>query len=209
MKSLLKWSPLVCGLSLFGATSSLGQYEDNQYNDTVVVEDEPVYTADRDRERVSVEDRSWFGPEQGDVEITLAGSGSNDKDFENGSFNISADVSTYLTEALSLGVRQTVGFADTLNGSSWTGDTSIFAQLHLLEGPFRPFIGAGVGYLYGDDVNDSLFGGPEAGFRYYVKPEAFLFGRAAYQFLFDSGDDLTDQFDDGRFVYTVGVGFTF
>ena len=206
MKSLLKWSPLVCGVSLLASTSTFAQYED----DVIVVEDDdPVYTADRDRERVNVEDSSWFGPEQGDFELTLAGSGSNDKDFENGTFNISVDASTYLTEALSVGVRQTVGFADTLNGSSWTGDTSIFTHLHLLDGPFRPFIGGGVGYLYGDDVNDTFVGGPEAGFRYYVKSEAFIFARATYQFLFESGDDLTDQFDDGRFVYTVGVGFTF
>ncbi len=66
-----------------------------------------------------------------------------------------------------------------------------------------------LGYLYGDGVNETFYGGPEAGLRYYVKSDAFIFGRASYQFLFESGDEIDDQFDDGRFVYTLGVGFTF
>ena len=177
-----------------------------------MVDDNPNTTVDNDYERPdydrSVNDSDWFGPQGGEWEVTLAGSGSNDKDFEDGSFNVDVDASYYFSELVSAGVRQNVNLVDT-NVSSWNGSTSIFGQLHFGDTPLRPFIGASVGYLYGDDTNDTFFGGPEAGLRYYVKPEAFLFGRASYQFLFESGDDISDQFDDGRFVYTVGVGFTF
>lgn len=152
----------------------------------------------------------WFGPQGGEWEITLAGSGSNDKDFETGSFNIDVDASLYFSELLSAGVRQNVGYVDTTTGGdAWNAATSVFGQMHFGDTPLRPFIGVSVGYLYGDGVNETFYGGPEAGLRYYVKPEAFLFGRMSYQFFFESGDEIEDQFDDGRFLYTIGVGFTF
>ena len=30
-----------------------------------------------------------------------------------------------------------------------------------------------------------------------------------YQYFFDNSDDVADNFDDGAFVHTVGLGFTF
>ena len=173
----------------------------------VVDEDRSTTTYDRDLDR-DYEESDYFGPQGDEWEITLAGAGSSDKDFETGGFNIEVDLSKYASELLSFGVRQNVGFVDNAE-SSWNGSTAIFGQLHFGDTPLRPFVGLAVGYLYGDDVSDTFFGGPEAGLRYYVKPEAFIFGRAQYQFLFDSGDEIDDQFDDGRFLYTVGVGFTF
>ena len=179
--------------------------------DTRTTDDTRVQTTttynDRDIDR-TYDESDYFGPQGGEWEITLAGAGSSDKDFESGGFNIEADLSTYASEAFSYGVRQNVGFVDNAE-SSWNGSTALFGQLHLGDTPLRPFVGLAVGYLYGDDVSDTFFGGPEAGLRYYVKPEAFIFGRAQYQFLFESGDEIDDQFDDGRFLYTVGVGFTF
>ncbi len=175
-------------------------------NDNVETAPAATYeTRDLDR---SYDESDYFGPQGGEWEMTLAGAGSSDKDFENGGFNIEVDVSKYASELLSFGVRQNVGFVDNA-ASSWNGSTALFGQVHFGDTPLRPFVGLAVGYLYGDDVTDTFFGGPEAGLRYYVKPEAFLFGRAQYQFLFDSGDEIDDQFDDGRFLYTVGVGFTF
>ncbi len=170
------------------------------------------YDADRDGryDTRAVNESDWFGPQGGEWEMTIAGAGSSDKDAESGDFNISVDLSSYISEMWSIGLRQDVGYADVANGpSTWNGGTTLFTQLHFGDTPFRPFIGAGIGYLYGDNVTDTWYGGPEAGLRYYVKPETFIFARAAYQFLFDSADDIDDQFDDGRFVYTLGVGFTF
>ena len=36
----------------------------------------------------------------------------------------------------------------------------------------------------------------------------FLYGLAEYQFLFEDSDDVEDNIDDGRFVYTIGLGFS-
>ena len=164
-----------------------------------------------DRDAYRTFDDYSYGPKVGDWEVTLAGGGTSDNDFENNVLNLNLDASTYFRTDLSWGIRQGVTVADTPAGSSYNGTTSVFGQYHFgaADSRLRPFVGARLGYLYGDDTEDSFIAGPEAGLRYYVKPEAFLFGRVNYDFLFESGDDASDQFDDGRFVYTVGVGFTF
>ena len=150
-----------------------------------------------------------FGPGEGSWELTLAGGGSSDKDFENNTVSATVDASYYFSELVAGGVRQSIVASGVGDNNAWSGSTSGFGQLHFGDAKLRPYVGLEVGYLYGDGVNDTFFGGPEAGLKYYVKDEAFIFGRANYQFLFESGDDIDDQFDDGRFVYTFGVGFTF
>lgn len=149
-----------------------------------------------------------YGPETGSWELSLGGFGSNDQDFDTGSFNINADLSHYFSRNLSAGVRQSVWYAD-FGGTDWNGSTAIFGQYHFGDGPLRPFVGLGLGYLYGDSVQSTFFAGPEAGVRYYVKPETFIYGRATYEFLFEDSDDISDQYDEGRFVYTIGIGFNF
>ena len=44
--------------------------------------------------------------------------------------------------------------------------------------------------IYGDAVEDTWAAGPEAGAKFYVKDETFLFGRAEYQFFFDDDEDF-------------------
>lgn len=206
MKSLL--TSAACALSAVVLIGPATAQTYDRDNDGVRTTDENRRTAYVPAAGRDVDDSDWYGPQEGEWELTLAGSGSNDKDFETGGFNLEVDASCYFSELLSAGVRQNVGFSDNAE-SSWNGSTSVFGQFHFGDTPLRPFVGLSGGYLYGDDVQDTFFGGPEAGVRYYVKPETFLFGRASYQFLFDSGDEIDDQFDDGRFLYTVGVGFTF
>jgi hypothetical protein len=162
--------------------------------------DRPIHPA------LSVGD--FFGPQAGEVELAFAAAGTNDRDFDGGGFNLQSDLSYYFTETVSAGIRQ--GFELTsADESRWNADTALFGQYHFGQTPLRPYVGAAAGFLYGDDVNDTFYGGPEAGLRYYLKPETFLFGRVQYQFLFDSGDDEDDRFDDGRFFYTFGLGVTF
>lgn len=158
---------------------------------------EETYTAD------------GFGPEAGDWELILGASGNNDEDFENGGFNLNAEIGYYLTEDLEGGVRQFVGYNDVGGEQTDNYSTAAFLDYHFDFNAIRPFVGASLGYIYGDGVNDTFAAGPEAGLKWYVKDETFIYGRAAYLFNFEDTDDADEAFDDGRFEYVVGIGFNF
>ena len=150
-----------------------------------------------------------YGPEQSDWELILGASGSNDKDFESGSFNLNAEVGYYVTDTVAAGLRQSIGYAESGDDSVSTLSSALFADYHFDMGAFRPFVGGSVGYAYGNAVEETFFAGPEAGVKWYVKDDTFIYGRATYQFLFEDTDDADDAFDDGRFNYVVGIGFNF
>lgn len=74
-------------------------------------------------------------------------------------------------------------------------------------GRFWPFVGVSLGYVYGDAVEDTWVAGPEAGLRYFVNETTFVVGMVEYEFFFEDSDEAEDAFDDGRFVYTLAMGF--
>lgn len=154
-----------------------------------------------------------FGPEKGDREFSLSGTGSSDKDFDNSSFGISADLGWYMEDHVVWGVRQSVNFADIqgedLSDDFWNGSTRAYFDYQFGANKARPFVGASFGAVYGDGVNDSAFAGLEVGLKYYVLEKTYILARAEYQFFLDSGDSVNDSFDDGAFAYTLGMGFNF
>lgn len=157
---------------------------------------------------------SEFGPDEGDREFSISGSGSSDKNFDSGSFGVTGDLGWYLSDNLVTGVRQSINYAS-IEGESivddfWNGSTRGYVNRHFLADRARPFVGASLGGVYGDGVNDSAFAGLEAGAKYYVKTKTYFLARVEYQFLFSSTDDVTDAFqDDGAWAYTVGLGYNF
>lgn len=153
------------------------------------------------------------GPSQGDREFSLSGTGSSDKDFDNGSIGVSADLGWYTTPNLVWGIRQSVNYAD-IEGENasddfWNGSTRGYVDYHFLDGKARPFVGASLGAIYGDGVDDTGFAGLEVGLKYYVLENTYILARAEYQFFFDDGDEAEDNFDDGAFAYVLGIGFLF
>lgn len=154
----------------------------------------------------TTQDPDSWGPPDGAWEFTLGGGGSNDQDFDNGSANLQGSAGKFLSEKSELGVRQSVSYAD-FGSSQWNASTRVFFDYHFGDGPFRPLIGANLGYVYGDTVNETFAAAPEAGFKWYMTPTAFVFLLAEYQFFFEDADDANDAFDDGSFVYSLGVGF--
>ena len=151
--------------------------------------------------------------EKGTFELTLSGSGSSNEDVDSGSFGIGASLGWFPLDQLELLGRQTLSYADSDQVEG--GSTSVIAtsavalDYHFDFDRFQPFIGVAVGYFYGDaDVDETFFGGPEAGLKYFVKEETFLYGLVSYQFFFDEADEINNSFDDGSFVYQVGIGFT-
>ena len=74
-----------------------------------------------------------------------------------------------------------------------------------VEPALRPFVGAQIGFQYGD-VEDLFLGGPEGGIKYFVDENWFVFLEVAYLFFFEDVDAADDTFDDGKFVWGVGIG---
>jgi hypothetical protein len=151
------------------------------------------------------------GARHGSKEITLSGTGTNNNDFDAGSFGVTGSYGYFFTDGLELSLRQTVSWAGANNSDdSWSGATRIAADYHFLpQSRWRPFVGVNVGYIYGDSVNNTATIGPELGLKYFVNDTTFIIAQTEYQVFIDSGDDVSEAFDDGAFQHTIGLGFIF
>lgn len=146
----------------------------------------------------------------GDKELSLSGTGSSDKDFDNTIFSLDVAFGHYLTDTAEIGVRQNVNVNDREgDDTSFSGATRFFYDQHFGDGQMRPFVGVSLGGIYGEDVDDTFSGGPEVGLKYYVLEKTFVQGMVEYQFLFKSASDVDNRFDDGAFFYSVGMGYNF
>jgi hypothetical protein len=149
-------------------------------------------------------------PATGEQEVTLSGAGSSDKDFDSSIVNVQGSWGQYLSEASIWGVRQTINISDTEgNDTQFDGSTRLFFDYQFGTGNGRPFIGVSLGGLYGESVEESFMAGPEIGFKYWVQDKTFITAMAEYQFLFESGSEADDRFDDGAFFYSLGIGYNF
>lgn len=157
---------------------------------------------------VSVAQAQDFGFRQGEFSLTLGGSGSNDSDANNGGFNVNGNLGYFVADQLELSIRQSYGYSDFGTGSSWTGATRVGIDYYFDFDRFQPFIGASIGYLYGDQFDDTFAAGPEAGLRFLVNETTFIYASVAYEFFFENASNASDAFEDGQFVYNLGIGFT-
>ena len=143
----------------------------------------------------------------GDWELTLSGQGSNGPDFDGTQFSVNGNIGYFFTKELELGIRQSIGYSDLVSGSAWNGSTRVAVDYHFDMGRWQPYIGASLGYVYGDGVNDTWTAGPEGGVKYFVNSTTFVQLGVEYQFFFDEGSDASDAFSDGQFLYSLGIGF--
>jgi len=149
-------------------------------------------------------------PEVGDRSFTISGTGASDNEFDGNTFGLSFELGEYATENVLWGLRQSVnGIAGDEVSDSWNGSTRLFADYHFGTQDFRPYMGANIGGLYGEDVNETWTAGLELGFRLFVRDKTFIGFGTEYQFLFDDGDEIDQRFDNGAFFYTLGVGYNF
>ncbi len=149
-------------------------------------------------------------PPERRYEYTLGASGTNNNDFDAGGFRANGSAGIYLNDLTLVGLRQDVSHFDAEGQSSVTnGSTRAFIQQHFSDNRLRPFIGANFGFVYGDSVEDTAAAAPEVGLKYSVSDSAFLFLLGEYQFFFEDADEADNAFDDGQFVYTVGIGLRF
>ena len=150
------------------------------------------------------------GPEAGDKFFTLSGSGASDKKFDSSTVSVSFDVGKFHSDNGAYGLRQSAGLSDSKDDTSWNGATRVFYDYHFKTGErWRPFIGANIGGIYGDGVDETFFAGPELGVKFYVRSKTYVTLQAEYQVFFDSASDAEDNFDDGAFAYSAGIGYHF
>ncbi len=146
----------------------------------------------------------------GDHEVTIGGAGQSDNDLESNDFALTGSYGKYINDMSQVGVRQTLNITDREGSSTdFDGSTVAFYDYHFGSNKLRPFVGVNLGYNYGDRTDETFSGGPEAGVKYYVLDKTFVQGMMQYQFLFDSSNDVEDNYDDGIIYYSVGMGFNF
>ena len=147
--------------------------------------------------------------EEGDKELTLAGTAFNGNEFEGVSIAANGSLGYFITDNLELAIRQSLGYSDIGVDSALNGSTRVAVDFHFDLEAWQPFVGANFGYVYGDAVSDTFEAAPEAGVKWFVNSTTFIMAMVEYQFFFDSADDAGDSFEDGQFVWTLGVGFRF
>ena len=140
----------------------------------------------------------------GDWSLALGGFGTNGQDFDSATFNFSGELGYFFTNQLELALRQSIGYSDLGTGSTWVGSTAVAADWHFDFGQWQPYVGVALGFAYGD-LNDTGFGGPEGGVKYFVNDTTYIQASIGYQWFFDSDDNM----DDGAFIYGLNIGFRF
>jgi hypothetical protein len=144
-------------------------------------------------------------------EFTIGGSGSSNTDLDDsfGSLDLSYGMfSSPRTEWL---LRQTVSYSNPDNGDNgWVASTRLAYDWHFTDvNTTRPFVGLNAGRLYGNAVNDTWTAGVEAGAKFFMKSQTFVYAMVSYDWLFDKGNQIDDRFNDGRLNWSLGVGYQF
>jgi len=103
-----------------------------------------------------------YGFDAGNWELTLSGSGTNDRDFNSTSFGVDGSIGYFFTDNLEVALRQNITYTDigATKGSAWNGSTDVALDFHFDLGRWQPFIGANIGYAYGDSTNDTFEAAP-------------------------------------------------
>ena len=142
----------------------------------------------------------------GDWEFTISGSGESDRELRSNVFTLGAGLGYFFTPGWEGVIRQDLTVLDPEpGGTDWRFATAVGLDYHFDLRNWRPFLGASVGYRYGD-VEEVWFAGPEAGIKAFITETSFFQLLVQYQIFFESVDDIDDNFDIGRFAYGVGIG---
>jgi hypothetical protein len=156
------------------------------------------------------ESSRFIGPQIGDWEATLSGSGTSSRSFDNHNIGISGSIGNYVTPNVMLGVRQSFSFAEVQDGRDIVNAaTRGFADYVFNLGRLRPYVGVSLGGIYGRGVNDTFAAGPEVGIKYYADNRTFLFVQTEYQWTFNRVRRIGDDAGRGQFFHALGIGMNF
>jgi hypothetical protein len=147
--------------------------------------------------------------QQQDYEIRLSGLANTDVEFDGANVDLAGSLGYFFSDQFEGGIRQGFSYTD-IGANATDGSTAFFANYHFGQpsSTLQPFIGASLGYNYGDSTEDTFFAGPEGGVKYFLSNngEWFIFGQVEYQFFFEDEDAADDAIDDGQFLFRLGLG---
>jgi hypothetical protein len=163
---------------------------------------------DLDRDLPAVQDRSR---DHQPWEFTLGGSGVSDKHWNAVNAGVNASAGYYFTDVIELTARQSASWVDTGPGSGdkFAFGTTVAIDFHIPLDIFQPFVGANIGYLYGNGINDTWAAGPEAGVKIYIKSDVFIVVFGEWEVAWHENQTLGQALDDGAWFYSVGLGARF
>jgi hypothetical protein len=149
-------------------------------------------------------------PAKGDREFQLSGIGTRNYDSDKMSFGASGSIGWFLTDHHKVGVRQRIQLDQAKNADNlWRGETLGFYDFHFDFEPVQPFVGASLGYAYGERFNDAFVAGPEVGVNFYLGEKTFITLQLEYQFYLEDVNRSDGTFHDGKLVYIISTGFNF
>ncbi len=143
----------------------------------------------------------------GNQELTLSGSGASDKDFDTTNLSFDVGYGYFIDQSWEGLIRQTLNVTDQPGENAYNATTRIGIDYNFNMQNWRPFLGATVGYIYGDGVEESFIAGPEGGVKAFLSENTFVIAAIGYDFIFDDADEADDAFDDGVFNYRLGLGY--
>lgn len=148
---------------------------------------------------------------RGVQELTFGGSGGVDRGFNDSFGGATVGYGVYFNNEWQGAIRQSLNYNNPDVGATrWSGSTRVAMDYHFTElGMAMPFVGASFGRVYGDAVHDTWTAGLEAGLKYYVRRQVFVFAMVEYSWFFERGRQLDNNFDEGQFGWSTGVGFNF
>ncbi len=144
--------------------------------------------------------------QKGDRLFTLSGSGSSDRDMDSSVASIELGMGWFVADPIAVALRQGVNVSDYEGRSDWNGSTRLGLDFFLDLDRLKPFVGAGIGYVYGDMVKNQFIAGPNVGLLCFVNHTTFVSLGLTYQILFKDADEARDVYKDGMFVYALGMG---
>jgi hypothetical protein len=150
-------------------------------------------------------------PIKGVQELTFGATGGSNRQFDDSFGGGSVSYGVYYNNEWQGVIRQSLSYNNPNRGSStWAGSTRVAADYHITTlGKYMPFFGASFGRIYGTAVRDTWSAGLEGGLKYYAQRKLFLFAMAEYSWLFKRAREADNNFGDGQFTLTTGIGFNF
>lgn len=153
------------------------------------------------------QDQDFAQYQRGDQELTLSGSGASGNDFDTTNLSFDVGYGYFFNQNWEGLIRQSLNLIDQPGDNEYNASTRLGLDYNFNMRNLRPFLGATVGYLYGDGVEESFIAGPEAGVKAFLSNSTFVIVAVGYDFIFEDADNADDAFDDGIFNYRLGLGY--